>query len=178
MRKLAITRIVRGVAPPPTGNPYERLIKDALQKGLADGLEFLAIWETNEGHEIYWAKPNTPPAPIDMLLWCPQCGVQHIDNPDPTRGWDNPPHRSHECQGCKHIWRPSDALTNGVAKIKTEGKHDGDAAPALGELRDTLQRLIDNAEEFILGESPSGMPYKGKVVHVPVLIEVLAGRLR
>src|SRR5574340_600312 len=24
------------------------------------------------------------------------------------KGWDNPPHRSHLCHGCGHIWRPAD----------------------------------------------------------------------
>jgi hypothetical protein len=74
-------------------------------------------------------------APIDMVLYCPRCGVQHIDapetyesysrNPDPTYvGWTNPPHRSHLCHGCDHIWRPADVPTNGVEAVKTKGKND------------------------------------------------------
>lgn len=80
--------------------------------------------------------PAAEPVPIDMLLYCPSCGKQHIDEPDHpyyvgkttaegfTPRWDNPPHRSHLCHGCGCIWRPADVPTNGVADIKTEGKAD------------------------------------------------------
>lgn len=81
--------------------------------------------------------------PIDMILYCPACGLQHIDAPEKPKNigrngfvvmhssWDNPPHRSHLCHGCSHlchgcgrIWRPADVPTNGVAEIQTKGKHD------------------------------------------------------
>jgi len=40
-------------------------------------------------------------APIDMVLFCPNCHAQHIDAPDArTPDWTNPPHRSHLCHGC------------------------------------------------------------------------------
>lgn len=83
-------------------------------------------------------------APVPMLLFCPKCGAQHVDAPDPdghtsvemngreTR-WDNPPHRSHLCAGCGHIWRPCDRATVGVAAIETAGKTDGDPRPVLVE---------------------------------------------
>lgn len=71
-------------------------------------------------------------APIDMVLHCPGCGVQHIDEPERSLGpgnterldWENPPHRSHWCHACNHIWRPADVCTNGVAATKTQGKSD------------------------------------------------------
>lgn len=81
----------------------------------------------------------TPPggidlSPIKMILFCPACGVQHIDAPDHddihwidgarSIPWDNPPHRSHLCQGCGHIWRPADVPTEGVASIATQGNAD------------------------------------------------------
>nr|WP_037506065.1 hypothetical protein [Rhizorhabdus wittichii] len=71
--------------------------------------------------------------PIDMVLHCPACGLQHIDTPDlaPVQHedgsaslWDNPPHRSHLCHGCGHIWRPADVPTNGVEYVQTKGKAD------------------------------------------------------
>lgn len=68
-------------------------------------------------------------APINMLLFCPHCGEQHIDDPQPEKGWDNPPHRSHECQFCGWVWRPADVATNGVAQIETQGKVDRTARP-------------------------------------------------
>lgn len=81
------------------------------------------------------------PAPIDMILHCPRCLMQHIDGKEaysiPSAGggalvppleekvtWDNPPHRSHLCHGCGHIWRPADVPTNGVRAIKTCGSAD------------------------------------------------------
>lgn len=78
--------------------------------------------------------------PIDMVLHCPTCGLQHIDAPedlpmaipggmfDGSAGWVNPPHRSHLCHGCGHIWRPADVPTNGVAAVKTTGKADSPIA--------------------------------------------------
>lgn len=72
-------------------------------------------------------------APIDMVLHCPNCGLQHIDAPEEdshaasdgteTR-WMNPPHRSHLCHACDYVWRPADVPTNGVRAVKTAGKAD------------------------------------------------------
>lgn len=91
------------------------------------------------------AWPPAPAAqasePIDMVLHCPACGLQHVDAPEAGSGydlsgpddaetrwsnpeWTNPPHRSHLCHGCGHIWRPADVATNGVAAVKTKGKAD------------------------------------------------------
>lgn len=81
-----------------------------------------------------------PQAPIDMVLHCPVCHTQHIDTPKPRHivgtgngydvpdiwapEWTNPPHRSHLCHSCGHIWRPADVPTNGVAAVLTKGKVD------------------------------------------------------
>lgn len=68
---------------------------------------------------------------VNMILHCPACGLQHIDAPDrmhfipgTAKEWDNPPHRSHLCHGCGHIWRPSDVHTNGVERITSKGVND------------------------------------------------------
>jgi len=66
--------------------------------------------------------------PVDMLLYCPVCGHQHVDQPQPEKNWTNPPHRSHECQYCSYVWRPADVPTNGVEALQTQGKLDGSAA--------------------------------------------------
>jgi hypothetical protein len=87
--------------------------------------------------------------PLDMVLYCPRCGKQHIDKDNSEelrieaaergidregdreleqwleeREWLNPPHRSHLCHFCKCIWRPADFPTNGVASISTKGSKD------------------------------------------------------
>lgn len=63
------------------------------------------------------------PAPVNMVLHCPRCGLQHIDAPEDTDSfrdlmfkhagvveahpmpWTNPPHKSHLCSRCKFIWQ-------------------------------------------------------------------------
>lgn len=62
--------------------------------------------------------------PIDLLLFCPECGAQHVDAPEPATGWTNPPHRSHLCHTCGAVWRPADVPTNGVEAIGTIGDDD------------------------------------------------------
>jgi predicted RNA-binding Zn-ribbon protein involved in translation (DUF1610 family) len=83
--------------------------------------------------------------PIPMVLHCPNCSEQHIDQPEsetsfrhrmeafaivaepqdrfPSR-WTNPPHKSHLCHNCGIIWRPADVVTTGVESIQTRGKED------------------------------------------------------
>jgi hypothetical protein len=63
-------------------------------------------------------------SPVPMLLFCPKCGLQHVDAPDEAKGWHNPPHRSHLCAGCGTIWRPADVPTTGVDQIGTRGSSD------------------------------------------------------
>lgn len=77
--------------------------------------------------------------PIDMLLFCPACGMEHIDKPeedtctrfrnpdDHAEPWTNPPHKTHLCKpnegGCGFLWRPcEDAYTNGIeSPMKVKG---------------------------------------------------------
>lgn len=76
--------------------------------------------------------------PINIVLHCPECGLQHIDAESRCaecpggncmcvrqgEKWTNPPHRSHLCHGCGCIWRPADVATNGVAAVTTRGTAD------------------------------------------------------
>jgi hypothetical protein len=95
--------------------------------------------------------------PIDMLLYCPNCGMQHIDAPDRLQDivhagsgtvvdqlWTNPPHKSHLCHGCGCIWRPADVPTNGVAELKTQGKADTWPVPHNEEVRATSPSTLKN----------------------------------
>lgn len=97
-------------------------------------------WDGHDTPEKYrrvaaLSAPAQDAPPIDMLLHCPACGMQHIDAPEPhllgavdLTTWHNPAHRSHLCHGCGHIWRPADVPTNGVAAVKTKGKADSPIA--------------------------------------------------
>lgn len=81
-------------------------------------------------------------APVDMVLYCPKCATQHLDAPEPDPpgavsrplggrySWTNPPHKTHLCHACGHLWRPSDTPTNGV--IRTVSGKDGDCVPLDG----------------------------------------------
>ncbi|MEE2978055.1 MAG: hypothetical protein VYB88_11325 [Pseudomonadota bacterium] len=99
--------------------------------------------------------------PVDMLLLCPACGMQHIDAVETgttlSRSgldtltetevvtWSNPPHRSHMCHGCGHQWRPADVATNGVAELKTKGRNDSPrvAREIAFQDREDMQALRD-----------------------------------
>ncbi|MDQ0035882.1 hypothetical protein J2W30_003655 [Variovorax boronicumulans] len=131
-------------------------------------------------------QPSAAPAeslaleqePIDMVLHCPKCNLQHVDASDATecawpqcscadqvdRGciaqdvsWTNPPHRSHLCHGCGHIWRPADVPTNGVQAVKTTGKADSAIAAtqnsaqrtqSINDYADGLEGLTDEARRL------------------------------
>ena len=75
------------------------------------------------------ARSDGQGEPLAMILHCPACGVQHLDEPDEASGWTNPPHRSHLCQACGYIWRPADIPTTGVATIATHGDADSPTPP-------------------------------------------------
>lgn len=95
--------------------------------------------------------------PIDMVLHCPACHAQHIDEPVGEwdgKAWDNPPHRSHLCHACGCIWRPADVPTNGVRETQTRGKADTyvptanpsiDGAAEVERLREALRFYADLA---------------------------------
>ncbi len=61
--------------------------------------------------------------PIPMILHCPKCQHQHVDAPEPEKGWFNPPHRKHLCHNCANIWKPANVATDGVLGL-TEIEHD------------------------------------------------------
>lgn len=65
--------------------------------------------------------------PIPMLIYCPKCSLQHID--EPKDEWTNPPHRSHLCAFCGYIWRHADVSTVGVVELCTRGGGDLEPSP-------------------------------------------------
>lgn len=145
-------------------NEAHRIAKDAVAKyGDLEGDElqrFLAHpWNDHCSVQAALFALHSPlrDKPKDIILFCPDCGFQHIDAPDisPNSTWTNPPHRSHLCHGCGCIWRPGDFPTNGVAEIATRGKHDSTRqrgrAPAVS--RET-QRLTALVEKHLQSESP------------------------
>lgn len=56
-------------------------------------------------------SPKKTPAPIPLVLYCPVCGAPHVDEGE----WATTPHKTHQCQSCRHEWRPFTYPTVGVA---------------------------------------------------------------
>lgn len=107
--------------------------------------------------------PGATPAPLDLVLHCPSCHLQHIDAPDErTPDWKNEPHRSHLCHGCGFIWRPADVPTNGVAAVMTKGKADSAAAQPVNvvPLRTVTAEQEESAQDIIIGRL-EGMEQRG-----------------
>ncbi len=57
--------------------------------------------------------------PLKLLLWCPACHARHIDEGK----YATLPHRTHACQACGLVWKPSLSYTVGVAFL--DGGKDG-----------------------------------------------------
>lgn len=72
----------------------DEAIDDAEQ--LAAGLDF------NQGALVE--------QPIEMLLWCPECGGRHVDEGE----FATKVHHTHACQHCGNVWRPAIVATCGV----------------------------------------------------------------
>lgn len=86
--------------------------------------EEFAVRELNRLLETKSAPRSAIAEPIEMLLFCPRCGMQHVDAPNAVQGWTNPPHATHTCQGCGLLWRPSNENTTGALHIAVkEEKH-------------------------------------------------------
>ena len=91
---------------------------DALENVLRHSvITFGGVVQTDLGNKSADAIAALRSEPIDMVLYCPKCGLQHID--EPSESWDNPPHKSHLCHRCGLIWRPCDRPTNGVCATAT-----------------------------------------------------------
>lgn len=115
-------------------NIDEAVLRACQEPTLVDALSFICLWESERMVKQVRTNPTWDTCfkycidqvmkvyPIPMILHCPQCHMQHIDIA--TKEWNNPPHRSHECQFCKCIWRPADFATAGVNTITTKGSVD------------------------------------------------------
>jgi hypothetical protein len=96
---------------------------------------FVGIWNHIESAEFMKARYKPSDAaqmtlhdmaelPIAMILHCPKCHRQHVDEAEPEHlgpgRWLNPPHKTHLCrlpEGCGHLWRPADVPTTGVESL-------------------------------------------------------------
>jgi hypothetical protein len=136
--------------------PMRRAVEAEFKKITGQNPDYIfSGWGSTLGESELAVVENRAPdmdkvyEPIDMVLFCPMCGVQHIDEPEAPKYepfkyavdengtkypiipevpagpvWTNPPHRSHLCNECGCIWRPADVPTNGVLAIQTNGVAD------------------------------------------------------
>lgn len=51
--------------------------------------------------------------PMPMILHCPSCRFQHIDN----EYWTRTLHKTHLCASCRYEWRPAECFTVGVLAL-------------------------------------------------------------
>lgn len=72
-----------------------------------------ALASTNTG------EPGSP-KPQQMILYCPVCHKQHIDE----GVWALRPHKTHLCQFCEQEWKPAMVPTVGVAHLNPSKKED------------------------------------------------------
>lgn len=54
-------------------------------------------------------------APVPLILACPECDVQHVDEGE----WATRRHGIHRCSACGHEWSPAARATVGVRMLQT-----------------------------------------------------------
>lgn len=102
--------------------------------------------------------------PIPMILFCPVCHLQHIDEVDEVTnpGWENPPHTSHKCLNCGVVWRPAMVETEGVRILPYHGKSD--TWPSIGRRSGARKKspqewLEDARRNAVVNRKPNPVPF-------------------
>lgn len=121
-------------------------------------------------------RPLRSVVPVPMVLHCPACGTQHVDAPEPERQWTNPPHRSHLCHSCGHVWRPADVATVGVDAIATKGK--ADSPPAMNRRPVVPMEAIRELWEAVKAVNAAAYDSTDEVEAVVSLYELCRGKHR
>lgn len=104
--------------------------------------------------------------PLDMVLHCPACGQQHIDG-------TCPPHRSHVCDVCGHVWRPADVYTHGVPTTRSRGANDSPPPPPVAH-GDTVDRHLD----AVLRASGSGLRHYSMALTLEAMRAAMRAAMR
>jgi hypothetical protein len=91
------------------------------------------------------------------LTYCIECASNPPKACMQFVAWLNPPHKSHRCNFCNHVWRPADVPTNGVQALETKGERDGSPRPiAFANGKDfdyAVQRATDDLNTEDSGRS-------------------------
>ncbi len=96
------------------------MLKRIASRGRSYGrpISFQDLIEFHELHEILQELD----APIQLIIHCPKCHLQHVDVDDDTGAWATTRHhRQHLCKpsdgGCGHVWAPANRRTVGVREL-------------------------------------------------------------
>lgn len=96
-------------------------------------------------------EPTGEAEPVAVTIFCPGCAVPHVDEGEwaTTRQ-----HKTHQCQGCGHEWRPFPFATVGVA-------HPSAAeAPSVDQRADSRLRSVVAMLERVSGPTASVRVYE------------------
>lgn len=63
--------------------------------------------------ELAELEVDDDPAPIPVVIHCPKCGLQHVDEGE----WTMRAHRTHLCAKCGETWTPCARPTVGVLAL-------------------------------------------------------------
>lgn len=124
-------------------------VQEAAQRAANDSLkvrDMVATWI----FDALAALPDSPApqapgaAPIPMILYCPHCHYQHIDEGQ----WATQarPHRKHVCASCGFTFKPAMVATVGVREIPhhaPKGDLPPGAAPGAGDLEELAEAVHD-----------------------------------
>lgn len=93
------------------------LYRDALELDIGPRLDVAApLKGMGIGEQLGWLKRELGDgehAPIPMIIHCPSCHGQHVDEGE----WKTRPHRSHRCSWCDCTFRLANVPTVGVAEL-------------------------------------------------------------
>jgi hypothetical protein len=130
-------------------NSVERFVESAADFGTRNAFDRGVLRALQTWRSVNEAPTAVAPVDVDltkdiiesipMILHCPMCYIQHIDDADFRL------HTSHLCTRCGFIWRPADVPTVGVTELKTHGEDDGDPNDWFPALRSEAEGFLAEA---------------------------------
>lgn len=85
-------------------------LNEQLESSVREGARTMRLYTAAVAKAAGVPAPAETPAPVEMLLYCPECGARHIDDGE----FETKPHHTHACQECGMCWRPAVVPTVGV----------------------------------------------------------------